>query len=426
MTKKILLILGILIIIGVAAFLILSPKPQTGGGGENRVGFSIMNYLPFGGGGNNTESTSTITRTNPGETSTTTNPISNISENQPVPRLRKISNEPVAGGVIWNIGTASVVRFVEKGTGNVYEARSNTVNIQRLTNTTIPKIVRAFWLPDGSGFLAQTLIPDSDIIETNFVKLNKNKASSTVENMTPFSTTISKLPTGIKEIAINQSGTKIFYYTINGSYSNWYTANPDGTKSSLLFTHPLTEWLPFWISGNTVVMQNKGSYGNVGFTYSFDVTNKTLKKTGLGVLGISSNTNSDGSLDLVSSGGSFPELNLVSNKTASSTKISVNTLAEKCVWIPKSKSPSVYCAVPNQIPNGNYPDSWYKGTVATDDFIEKLDINNGVFYKVIDLSSVSNQQMDVMKMLLSPDETHLIFRNKIDGYLWMLRIGEKS
>ena len=178
-----------------------------------------------------------------------------------LPRLRKISSEPVAGAAVFNIGTTSIVRFVEKGTGNVYEVKSDSLAVQRLTNTTIPKIVRAFWLPNATGFLAQTLMPESEIIETNFVKLNKNEIVG--ENLTPFNTTISKLPTGIKEISINPSGSKIFYYTANWS-SNWFISNPDGTESSLVMSHPLTEWLPKWVTPDRVVMQTKGSSESIG------------------------------------------------------------------------------------------------------------------------------------------------------------------
>jgi hypothetical protein len=417
MTKKILLILGILIIIGIAIFLIFGLRPQAGGGG-NGVGFSIMDYLPFG-----RDNTPSTTDKGPDNTASSTSNTIDTGEEQPVPRLRKISTEPVAGAAIFNMGTTSVVRFVEKGTGNVYEARSDSSVITRLTNTTIPKIIRAYWLPNGSAFLAQTLMPDSEIIETSFVKLNKNAASSTVEDLTPFSTTIGKLPTGIKEISIKPDGTKIFYYTISGSYSNWYTSNPDGTKGSMLLTHPLTEWLPYWISGNTIIMQNKGSSKSVGFVYSFDVSTKVLKKTGTGVFGISSSPNINGTLNLVSMGGFSPKLSLVSNKTASTTKIDMNTLAEKCVWL-KEKTPTVYCAVPRTIPNGDYPDVWYQGTVSTEDYIERVDINNDIFFRIIDLTKDSGEKIDVVSPNLSPDETNLIFRNKIDGYLWMLRIAE--
>lgn len=383
MTKKILLIIGIVVVIGIAVFLIWGSQPQTAG--ENRVGFSIRDYLPFGNSGNSETSTTT-----PETNILDEEKLPIIPENKLIPRLRKLSSEPVAGAVIFNVGATSTVRFVEKGTGNVYEATTDSLAIQRLTNTTIPKIVRAFWLPNGSGFLAQTLIAENEIIETSFVKLNKNKASSTVESLTPFSTTIGKLPTGIKEIAIKPDGSKIFYYTISGSYSNWFISNPDGTGATLVMTHPLTEWLPKWISANTIMMQNKASSEAVVYNYFFDVSSKVLKKAGINMAGISSQT---------------------------------NTLAEKCVQT-KDKNLTLYCAVPNYLPPGNYPDIWYKGLVSTEDFIQKIDSGNDIFYNTADLSSLSNQKIDVVDPSLSPDESHLIFRNKIDGYLWLLRIGE--
>lgn len=418
MSKKILLIVGILVIIGVVLFLILGSKPQTAG--ESRVGFSIRDYLPFGKSSNSGTNGTTTPKTT--DSNTKTNEPSNLAVSEPVPRLRKISNEPVAGAVIFNTGTTSVVRFIEKGTGNVYETNSNSVKITRLTNTTIPKIIRAFWLPNGSGFLAQTLLIENEIIETNFVKLNKNNASSTSEILTPFSTTIGKLPTNIKGITIKPDGTKIFYYTTNGS-SNWFVSNPDGTGSSVVMSHPLTEWIPKWISSNTITMQSKGSSGAIGFVYSFDVVNKTLKKMGTEAVGLSANVNTDGSLDLISSGGTAPQLALIDNKNIISNPISINTLAEKCVWL-KNKNPLVYCAVPNQIPKGNYPDSWYKGLISTEDSITKVDLANDVSYTIANLSSLSKQKIDAADLSLSPDETHLIFRNKIDGFLWMLKIGE--
>lgn len=417
MTKKILLIIGILVIVAVVLVLIFGTKPQTPG--ESRVGFSIRNLLPFGGNEQNGSVSST----------TETNIIENktkqivIDENKPVPRLRKISSEPVAGAIIFNTGTTSVVRFLEKGTGNVYEARSDSNNIQRLTNTTIPKIIRAFWLPNGDGFIAQTLITESETIETSFVKLNKSKASSTNESLTPYSTTINKLPTGIKEISVKPDGSKIFYYIASG-ISSWYTSNPDGTSSNLVLTHPLTEWLPRWISANTVIMQSKSSSETTDYYYTFDIGTKILKKVGVGLRGLSENTKGDGSLTLASNGGTSPQLFLVNNKNATVKTIAANTFAEKCVWLNKEKSVSAICAVPNYTPSGNYPDDWYKGIISTEDNLMKIDLTNSIYNNIADLYSISKEQIDAVDISISPDEKYLIFRNKIDGYLWMFRIAE--
>jgi len=419
MTKKILLILGILAIVGIAVFFILSSQPEPTG--ESRVGFSIRDYLPFGKSDNLETNGTTTSESDTGNTTNGGFPVT-PETNQIVPRLRKISNEPIAGATIFNIGTTTVVRFVEKGAGNVFEAKSDSVAIGRLTNTTIPQIIRAFWLPNGSGFLAQTLVPESEIIETGFVKLKKNAATSTAEILTPFATTIAKLPTNIKEITVKPDSAKIFYYTAYKS-SSWYTSNPDGTNAVLVASNPLIEWIPQWVSGNTVMMQTKGSSEAIGYSYFFDVSTKVIRKVGSAVLGLSAKPNGDGSLGIVSRGGTSLQLFSMNYKTVSSVPITFNTLAEKCVWL-KDKNPSVYCAIPNQIPKGDYPDAWYKGLVSTEDFIKKIDVSNDISYNVADLSQLSGQKIDVTDISISPDNTHLIFRNKIDGYLWMLRITD--
>ncbi len=416
--KKILIIIGILAILGAVAFFILNSTPE-GTEGESRIGFSIRNYLPFG------KSDEPDPNNNPNQTTDDPNQTGDIPnlDDQNIPRLRKISSEPVAGAVIFNTGTTSIVRFVEKGTGNIYEAKSDTTNITRLTNTTIPKIIRAFWLPNGSGLLAQTLPPENEIIETSFIKLTKNTAtSSSEENLTPFNVTIGKLPTDIKEISIKPDSSKIFYYVINGSHSDWYVSNPDGTNSDSVASNALTEWLPKWLSGNKISMQTKSSSASLGYSYIFDVSNGSLKKVGSSLLGISVNLKNDGSKSLISSGGSFPELYIQDNNDNSSRKMLVKTLAEKCLW--SGEDNLIYCAVPEQIPNGNYPDVWYKGLVSTEDFIGKFDTDNDIYYKTADLTSLSEQKIDAVDMSISPDQTHLIFKNKIDGFLWMLRIEE--
>lgn len=421
MSKKILLIIGILVIVGVVAFFVFSPGENSGGSTPNTdTGFSFKDFLPFGQSDDITPSTNTDSTATNDQTNLPTN-----NPNQPVPKLRKISNEPVAGGVVFNSGTTTFARFIEKGTGNVYEANSNNIRVERLTNTTIPRVIRAFWLPDGSGFLAQTIAPDSEVIETNFVKLNKAKIATSTreETFLPYATTISKLPTDIKEISVNPTGTKIFYYTIGNAGSNWYTSNPDGTAATLVNSHPLTEWLPKWITSNTIIMQIKSSSLSIGYTYAFDVANKILRKVGLDSVGLSSLPNNDLSFILSSNGGTAPQLSVFDNKTLSLIKGSTNTLADKCAWLTKTKV-TVLCGVPNQLPSGSYPDFWHQGVISTEDSIRKIDVINDIYYDTIDLSKESGQKIDVYEPQLSPDDHQLLFKNKIDGYLWLLRIEQ--
>lgn len=407
--KKVLLITGILVIIAGVAFFLFG---RGSGTTSETPGFSFRDFLPFGQSTDNTGSENVFTT---GESPTLP------QDNGEVAKLRKISNEPVAGYSLFNTSSTTIVRFVEKGTGNVYEANSLDNKIERLTNTTIPKIIRAFWLPDGSGFLAQTISNETELIETRFVKLIKNNATSS-ENLTAYNTEISNLPTGIKEISISPDGKKVFYYTTDAQ-SKWFISNPNGTGETFVYTSPLLEWIPDWVAENKISMQTKSSFLAAGYSYIFDTKNKTLRKTGPVSVGLSSKANSDISSFLVSIGGTFPQLAVFDTKTNLYNRLDANTLTEKCTWLNTEKM-FAYCAVPNNFPTGNYPDDWYKGKVSTKDFVEKVDLIQNLFYRIGDLSDLADEDIDVIDIKSSKDDSHVVFRNKNDGFLWILRITD--
>ncbi len=107
----------------------------------------------------------------------------------------------------------------------------------------------------------------------------------------------------------------------------------------------------------------------------------------------------------------------VIDKKLNSVSLNTNTLAEKCVW----SGVYLYCAIPEGNVSG-YMDSWYKGSVSTTDNIRMIDTEN-IFYKnVASLSTEAREEIDVENMSISKDGSHLIFRNKKDGFLWMLRV----
>lgn len=376
MNKKILLLIGIVVVVGIAVGLVFFGGSRAPGAPEE--GFSFGDFFPFGRSEN----------LNPDQFSNNNNdPEENAGEgdNGSVARLRKISKDRVAGSVIWNQGSTTLVRFVERGTGNVYEANSLNNSIRRLTNTTIPKIVRAFWLPDASGFLAQTLMPETELVETSLVKLSTNTATSS-EELTPFTTTISKLPTNIQELSINQTGKKIFYYTVDGSISRWFTANPDGTDTIEVFSHALTEWLPKWVSEDTIEMEIKRSAESGNLTYNFSIKNKALTKI-------------------------TPQ------------NISPDTFNEKCV-VGNKDDDSWFCAAPVTGMDYGRLDDWYMGTFQTSDNVMKVDRKIDASYQIANLADLSGEKIDVIDIAISKDESHLVFRNKVDEQLWVLRIEE--
>lgn len=381
MTKKVLLLIGVLILVAIAVFLVLNERNQAESGGQ--TGFNFMNYFPFGQNNENPDiSLDDYFQETDGNGGT-----NQPDTSAPAPQMRKVSNEPVAGAVAFNVGTSTLVRFVERGTGNVYEVRGESLGTRRLTNTTIPKIIRAFWLPSGNGFLAQTLVPESEIIETSLVELVENRAT-TSEVLTPFSTRISKLPTGIKELSISKDSKRILYYTVSNG-ADFYTADINGTNAKKILSHPLSEWLiKYWLSNSEVVIQTKESSLAPAVFYRLNLNNGSLSRLAnpmVGVLAVS------------------------------------YTLIDKCA-LPTDQESYIYCAVPKQLESGNYPDDWYKGTKSTNDLIRKINTSNQIYFDLGNLSELGGEPVDVTDLKSSPNQEYLVFKNKIDGFLWLLRV----
>lgn len=411
-TKKVILIIGILFIIAIAAFLIFSSKNVSSPTEDS--GFSLRSFFPF----RNPDETTNDSGSNNNNTSDE-EVVTPNSSTVSIPKLRKLSSGPVAGAISFGKGATTTIRFVMKDTGNVYEAKSDSLQITRLTNTTIPKINRVVWLPAGDGFLTQKA-DESGIILTSHVRLKSVGVSSSSELALPYEPVISSLPMGILEISPSPDGKKIFYYTSEGGMRA-FISDPDGSKSSVVFTGPISEWISTWFSQNGILLTTKASYGSQSQGYTLNPVNKTISKTFGNVLGGSVVPDSLGKNILASQGGDSPSLFMITVANETRTPLSARTLSEKCAWKP-SADPMVVCGVPKLIPRSNYPDTWYQGLINTDDTIQLIDISNNIFLPISDPSEEVGEHIDVQSMSVSQNSKYALFVNKLDQSLWLLEL----
>jgi hypothetical protein len=101
----------------------------------------------------------------------------------------------------------------------------------------------------------------------------------------------------------------------------------------------------------------------------------------------------------------------------STTDLGINTFPEKCVWSTKERG-VVFCAIPESMPIGLYPDTWYQGRILFSDNLWKINTVT-MEYRVLSLIRESSGEfVDVENIKLSKNEDYLIFRNKIDLSLW--------
>ncbi len=389
----------------------------------------------------------------PGETGSSTPivPEGTIKELE-IPKLRKISDVPTAGidyviipvyeEVDKNvepadlsvsktttparraprlIGYKTTIRYMERGTGHIYETATSTLEKTRLSNTTEPKIYEAYFVNKGDNLILRGLIGSSDIVSTRFASLIT--ASTTEEEEVPNKILETKdLPIQMSQIAISPSKTQLF--SIMESGTRGILSKIDGGASVGIFDTPYREWIATWPEERNITLTTKASGFAPGFAYILNTSTRAITRILGNVYGLTTLTSPDLSKVLYSASerGTFT-LNYLNRKDSSVTPLSFKTLPEKCIWSKKEKS-VVFCAVPENIAFSTYPDIWYQGLINFSDSIWKINIDTGEIRLIMSIQRETGEVIDAINPYLSPSEDYLVFTNKTDLTLWGLQLIE--
>ena len=341
--------------------------------------------------------------------------------NAPIPRLRQITSEPVGGAGIFDITNtdktkSTLIRYIQRADGNIFETKTDTLAVNRISNKTIPKIYEAIWGNAGDAVITRQLKDDNETIESFAAKLSGN-ASSTERELSGV-----YLPQKISVLTISPDKSKMFYlYPTNGGIGGIF-AGADGSKKTLIFESALSEWLASFADNKTIVLTTKPSAGAKGFAYFLNTNAGEIRKIVGGIAGLTILVSPDKKLALYSESynGSFRTkiYNLIEN---SAGDFELQTLPEKCVWS-RNEPTIIFCAVPTTLPTGDYPDSWYQGRVVFSDDIWKINTATGETSRLISPETFINKTIDVINPLLNESESFLLFMNKIDLTPWVLDI----
>ena len=404
MSKKLLIIiisviLGLFLIALVGYYFILA---GTGGGGAGGKTSVFNNFFPFGG---NTTTEIPVTE-EPATTTPQQQPLSNYTN-----KLRKISSEPVAGAGVVDIKAGSIVRHIEKATGHIFETELFSPIQIRISNTTVPMVYDAVWNSQNTALLARYLKEDDQTIDT-FELIIKDIASSTENPVYAI-----KLPENISDVSI--FGSSIFSLQQTDYSSLGYISNFENTNKTLVWNSTIKELLPQYVNSKTIALTTKPHQDIGGYLYFVDTTNgKTTKIIG-NMYGLSTLINGLATQVLALTQGNTLQMFLYNIKNNSSVLLTPTTFPEKCVWGKKNIN-ILYCAVPKDFIDRTSLTSWYLGQISYTDDIWRYDLSNNTSTMVEDLYLDSNEQIDVIKPILSENEQYLIFINKIDNSLWSL------
>lgn len=417
MLKKILIIILIIFLVVIIGLFILALSISQGSGGKVSVQESFRELVSFG------ETPDNIfSKIGTGGILNTDFSVLDDSQADDIDigsaLLRKVAPFPVAGMTsLKSEDGATLVRFIARENGHIFETTTDSAERKRISNTTILGIRDALWLSSGIEFITGFLDDENSEIESFYAKIklqNEIDAIGTLDG--------AFLPKNITELALSGDKNKIFYLTPSGGGSIGIISDPNGDNKVQVFDSKLSEWEAQWPAGNKIALTTKASSDVAGHMYFLNSDTKKLERVFSGIDGLTTLSDKDGKRILFTSknAGRFL-LSVLDIKSGDTTDLPVWTFAEKCVWSEKNKD-IVYCGVPDFALGGSDLDIWYQGLVSFSDNLWAIDTKTQTTRALIEPINIAGEEIDVIKPTLSPNEDYLFFINKKDSNLWQLKL----
>ncbi|MBU1557628.1 hypothetical protein KKC45_01560 [Patescibacteria group bacterium] len=344
---------------------------------------------------------------------TSSQEIIDLGESVNIPKLRKITDSPIAGFVSFEDKNDVVsVRYIEKATGHVYEARMNSLTKKRVSNTTIPRVQESVWVDKDSVIIRY-------LDENNNIKTFSAEIAEADEGeLTDGKIEGVFLSDNMKEVI--SLGKNIFYLLEGTNGSQGFVSSLDGETVSKIFDSPLKEWLIQRPKQGTLTLTMKPSSDVFSYLYFLNTDTGRMDKK-LSEKGLTTLTNKNLSNVLFSKSlvGDF-SLSVYDILNKEIRTLPLNTLSEKCVW--GDNNTDIYCGIPNSVTRGDYPDEWYQGLISFSDNVYRLDTETGSNELLVSPREVAREDIDIIEPTLSSDENYLFFINKKDFSFWSLEL----
>lgn len=318
--------------------------------------------------------------------------------------LRQLTTRPVAGFVVFSDSSSDsdVVRYVERGTGHIYDINVATGEERRVSATTIPRVTEAVFSSDGQ-YVALTSVFDNtlDVFAGN-IDTSNEPGTITGQNLTP----------GANEVYIENG--EVYYTVADNDSTTGYRFDLDNNSQAELFSVPFAAINMIWEPATPLFYNRIASVlpsavysisgGSFSIAHPAETNRLALQNEAYTIL---TKTLGDSiSATALEIGGS------------GQTNLGVMPLPEKCTFDTISDN-TLFCAAPVSAPERTYIESWYKGVITSADFLWEINLENGEALLLIDPSTTAGRTIDVTNLQSDPLTNNLLFTNKLDNTLWL-------
>ncbi len=328
------------------------------------------------------------------------------------PRLWRVSTSPIAGAGF--IATTTILRYVERSTGHIYDVDPGSGVVTRRTNTLVPKVYDAS-IAGGSITMRSldeigapmTLVGGlGTTSEDGFVRFESDNLGSNVFAVAP-----SRILSEMLLVVARTGGAEL-------------VRTKSGEAPQRLLSLFLTSLEPLWLSDGRVFLSERPASGVVGSAY--EVVGGALVPWMRNVPGLSILPRaSSGALLYSSDDGAQLRLFARAALEASTFELPLQTTARKCVWAPSigtTTPASAYCASPQSAPPARFTDSWLRGSTHTADAWFTIDLSAAKAEKFF--TPEPSVALDVEQPQIDTRGEYIAFINARDKSLWVLRVKE--
>ncbi len=328
-------------------------------------------------------------------------PATNTSKN----RLRQLTTRPVAGALFMD----STIRFVERGTGHIYDIDTQGGNEVLVSGTTQPRTIRAVFSPSGNHVALMSEV--GGVIETILGTLGSDADSGLM---------LTTLPGRSTEPGFSMDGDDFYFFVPEEDGGRGYAYTMSSDKTRELFLIPLTQVRITWGDPSYILTTPSGKA--MGQLYSITEGGQ-LEYVTNGGRGLMAAHHASGTL--VSSLSKEGKIVTRDSDTGKEVPL-ISLINEKCV-MQGPKSAILVCGSPMSLPEGyTYPDDWYKGVVSFSDILLRVYKDDRSVGTLIlsNLEEESGQPIDILTIGTNDDGTLTYFVNKYDNSLWLFDLTE--
>ena len=314
-------------------------------------------------------------------------------------KLKQLTTRPVAGATF----TTSGIRYVEQGTGHIYDIDLQSGREKLVSGTTITQTAEAIFSKDAPYIAITSFTPSGKKTIVGTIHQEQNGDGS-IEGVA--------LPIGAAEVQFGNATSTINYLLKNPQGASGYSYQIEKRVSTELFSITLRDIHVLWgsplyvyttptaqqkgniykVLRNNLLYVTEGGTGLVAFRYDDGIVTTTLTKEDKSFFAISN--------------------------TSKIIEQALPFIPEKCVQNP-AKEHGAYCATPTKNNNVAFPDDWYKGIISYSDVLWSMDITTGVATPLSEFLTESGREIDVSQIGTNETGTYIWFINKNDNTLWM-------